>query len=195
MLWKNVHSANLIRAFMLVVPGVLVIGPVVLLTVAPHANLHLLFLVPAIAHIYLLTTPCIHGLRTCCGKVRQRKTLSINAFYIFNIVYLFLKFIHKISVVSSYMGVNSFTAWLDARVRSITIYMWSLTHRTYAGHPSHNQIHGSLCSVLPSWSWCPLAFPRQMCHCPPSLVEQCQDLPMKIPSFERRSHPILQEKW
>lgn len=70
-LWKSVHSANLIRAFMLVVPGVLVIGPAVLLTVAPHANLHLLFLVPAIAHIDLIATPCIHGLRTCSYKIKQ----------------------------------------------------------------------------------------------------------------------------
>lgn len=68
---KSVHSTNLIRAFMLVVPGVLVIGPAVLLTVAPHANLHLLFLVPAIAHIDLIATPCIHGLRTCRYKIKE----------------------------------------------------------------------------------------------------------------------------
>lgn len=67
---------------MLVVPGVLVIGPVVLLTVVPNADLHLLFLVPAIAHIYLITTPCIHGLRTCSYKVKQRKTLNMNTFYV-----------------------------------------------------------------------------------------------------------------
>lgn len=55
---------NLVGAFILVVPGVLVIGAVVLLAVTPHANFHLLFLIPAIAHGHLLTTPCLHGLRT-----------------------------------------------------------------------------------------------------------------------------------
>lgn len=69
---------------MLIVPGVVVIGPVVLLAVAPHANLYLLFLVPAIAHIHLLTTtPCIHGLRTCCYKVQQRETM--NTFYVMSL--------------------------------------------------------------------------------------------------------------
>lgn len=63
---------------MLVVPGVLVIGPVVLLAVAPHADLHLLFLVPAIAHGHLLTTPCLHGLRTWSYKEGQRKKLNTN---------------------------------------------------------------------------------------------------------------------
>lgn len=92
---------------------------------------------------------------------------------------------------------KSITAGLVGSVKSIIFGMWRLfTHQTYAVHPSQTQIHGCLGSVLPSWSWYPLAFPRQMCHCPPSLVEQCQDLPMKkIPSFESKSHPILQEKW
>lgn len=75
--------------------------------------------------------------------------------------------------------------------------MWKLfTYQTCAVHPSYTQIHGYLGSVLPSWSWYPLAFPRQKCHCPPSRVEQCQDLPMKkTPSFESKSHPNLREKW
>lgn len=63
-----VKVKNLIGAFMLVVPAVLIIGPVVLLAVTPHANLHLLFLVPAIAHGSLFTTPCLHGLRTYIYK-------------------------------------------------------------------------------------------------------------------------------
>lgn len=49
---------------MLVVPGVLVMGSVVLLAVAPHADLHLFFLVPAVTHRDLITTPCLHGLGT-----------------------------------------------------------------------------------------------------------------------------------
>lgn len=56
---------------MLVVPGVLVTGPVLLLVVAPHADLYLLFLVPAIAHGHLLSTPCLHGLRAWGYKERH----------------------------------------------------------------------------------------------------------------------------
>lgn len=63
---------------MLVVPGVLVIGAVVLLAVAPHADLHLLFLVPGIAHRHLLTTPCLHGLMTWGYKEGQGKKVYTN---------------------------------------------------------------------------------------------------------------------
>lgn len=59
---------------MFVVPGVLVMGPVVMLAVAPHADLHLLFLVPAIDHGHLLTTPCLHGLGTWSYKRTQEET-------------------------------------------------------------------------------------------------------------------------
>lgn len=181
----NVHSACLIGAFMLVVPGVLVTGPIVLLTVAPHANLHLLFLVPAIAHIYLIPAPCVHGLRRCGYKVKQRKTLNRNMLRVCKL------HTHNVAWES-----NSITAGLDAPVKSITFGTWRLfTHRTYAVRPSHTQSHGSLGLALPSWSWYPLVFPRRMCHCPPSLVEQCQGLPMKkTPSFGSKSHPNLQEK-
>lgn len=69
------RRANLVGAFMLVVPGVLVMGPVVLLAVTPHADLHLLFLVPAIAHGHLLTNPRLHGLGTWSCREGQTKNM------------------------------------------------------------------------------------------------------------------------
>ncbi len=83
--------SNLVGAFMLVVPGVLVMGPVVLLAVAPHADLHLLFLIPAIAHGHLLTTPRLHGLGTwsCKGGRGRGRNWSSRSAYSFNIIILF----------------------------------------------------------------------------------------------------------
>lgn len=50
--------------------------PVVLLAVAPHSDLHLLLLVPAVAHGHLFSTPSIHGLRTwsCQTEKDRQKT-------------------------------------------------------------------------------------------------------------------------
>lgn len=62
---------------MLVVPGVLFMGPAVLLAVAPHANLYLLLLVPAGAHGHLLPTPRLHGLRAW-SKAREREISLYN---------------------------------------------------------------------------------------------------------------------
>lgn len=58
---------------MLVVPGVLVMGSVVLLAVAPHANLHLLFLVPSVTHGSVLATPCFHRLGTRSYNGRRKR--------------------------------------------------------------------------------------------------------------------------
>lgn len=115
---------------MLVVPGVLVIGPVVLLAVAPHANFYLLFLVPAIAHIHLLTTtPCIHGLRTCSYKVQQRKAMNMNTFYV-------------MSLSDTESGLYHIEREANSNT-AITICTCRLfTHQTCAAHPSHTQSHG-----------------------------------------------------
>lgn len=69
-------QTNLEGAFMFVVPGVLVMGSVVLLAVAPHANLHLLFLVPAITHGHFISIPCLHRLWTWSYKEGQRKKIN-----------------------------------------------------------------------------------------------------------------------
>lgn len=46
-------------------------GPVVLLAVTPHADLYFFFLVPAVAHGALISTPCLHGLGTLAYQGRR----------------------------------------------------------------------------------------------------------------------------
>lgn len=140
-LWAIAGSSNLIRAFMLVVPGVLVIGPVVLLAVVPHANLHLLFLVPAIAHIHVLPTPCIHGLRTCSYKVKQRKTVN---------EWIWIHFMWNFKTQS--LGCVTLYGSQIPLLPSLFACVGFFTHQTCAARPSHTQNRGYLDSVQPSWS-------------------------------------------
>lgn len=118
---------------MLVVPAVLIMGPVVVLAVAPHANLYLLFLVPAIAHGHLLTTPRLHGLGTWSYKEAERKKQKI--------------------ISTSYKIAYRFNTIFHLRCRLLlNNYVNERTYQTYAGHPIQAQILCYPCWVHPSWS-------------------------------------------
>lgn len=146
---------------MLVVPGDLVMGSAVLLIVAPHADLHFFFLVPAISH--LVTTPCVHALGTWSyheGRERCRNRLPASKFT------SFLPHFSHTRLLIIYRCCNE-----------MFVGFALCTYQTYADCPIQTQTPCYPCCPCrpcrhPNCSCCHWAFPRQMSRCPQSQAEQ-----------------------